>query len=133
MGTWRHLIRYCDVDELRFGHDYVNATFTHGPHHGCSVMDTVRELQINESMVLDSLLLVGLEQDGKIWIVYGNRRLTALRTYADQVRMLRPVIVRVIVHPYPCKHIRSEALRCRFLMKAATAISTENDGQHIMM
>ena len=68
--------------------------------------------------------------EGRLWTVYGNRRIYALREYAKRfIEAGRvPDQIKVIVHPAPFKHLDEQTHR-RFLVKFVLACSTSNDGQ----
>jgi hypothetical protein len=57
--------------------------FRHGPHKGCSVIGLVHKLRIGyEVNKLTPLVVVKLKE--RCWVVFGNRRLRALRELAAE-------------------------------------------------
>ena len=66
---------------------------------------------------------------GLAMVIFGNRRLYALKEFARQRR--HQVFAQALVHCEPFHHLRE--LKDRFLLKCTTAISTENGGEYAVL
>ena len=72
------------VTSLTPGHSDVSPQFLHGPHMGQRVEDLTRELfhadeEERKTLIRNITPLVAVEYDGRLIVVFGNRRLKALR------------------------------------------------------
>ena len=89
--TWQHLAQYIGVSELLQTHDDVSPKFLHGPHRGESVADLTRKLCVGEAYVEDITPLVVVRFQHAYWVVFGKRRLKALKDFqqccGEDVRM----------------------------------------------
>lgn len=121
---WRHLARPVNVDDLLQTHSCVSPTFAHGRHRGQSVEDLVGKLLRGEASVKDITPLVVVRCMGQLWVVFGNRRLKALRQY--RARLGRAVRVQCIVHDIDGRTAYPPCLVAKFLL----ASTTTNGGAH---
>ena len=110
----------CRVMDLHFTHSDVSRTFLHGPHKGEHVVDLVHKLQTGAVTPSDLPPLVVVVVAGANWVVYGNRRLKALREFAATSRL--QVKAKCIMH---------DATECNgaLLAKFLLAWSTCNGGK----
>lgn len=122
LHRYRHLLRNLEVRHLRQTHDVVSSRFLHGPHAGECVEDLTR-LLLGGYDVRKVTPLVVARCVGYNWVIFGNRRLKALKAYADNVSW--PVEVPCILHDFDNPHGQVPlSLFCKFLQSA----STTNDG-----
>ena len=56
--------------------------FKHGPHAGERVYDSVHELLNDDMETTDLTPMVAVQYHGQLYVVFGNRRLKALKEYA---------------------------------------------------
>jgi len=126
--AWMHLIRRCDVSELRHTHNTVAETFLNGSFRGTRVSELTVKLRQGLTKLADIPPLVAVDFWGKLFVVCGNRRLRALRDYASETSS--PTEVQVIVHRLPLDSIEDASLRCAFLAKAVLAATTMNGGRN---
>lgn len=119
---WGHLLESVGVHLLKQTHNDVSAVFAHGPHKGKPVRGLVEELKGGLS-VSTITPLVAIRLRSESWVVFGNRRLKALKEYASQVY---PQVVRApcIVHNFDGATHVPKALLAKFLDSA----TTENGG-----
>ena len=84
--TWAHCIQRIDVEQLHFAHASISMTFRNGRCKGEPVQTLTNKLLSGETQVEDIPALVGVQDlHGKVFIVSGNRRLFALKAFADQL------------------------------------------------
>ena len=84
--AWAHCIQRIDVEQLHFAHASISMTFRNGRCKGESVQTLTNKLLSGETQVEDIPALVGVQDPhGKVFIVSGNRRLFALKAFADQL------------------------------------------------
>ncbi|CAE7947240.1 unnamed protein product, partial [Symbiodinium sp. KB8] len=83
---WGHLLRLESPDRLIFTHHQVSKVFRNGPHKGQPLQRLLSDLEggILEAQHLTAL--VGVQQDGKLHVMCGNRRLTVLKQYMRNLR-----------------------------------------------
>lgn len=121
-AQWRNLVFLLDVNALKQTHDEVDRKFLHGPHAGQRVEDLVNGLKHGRFCVERITPLVVVRCLGDDWVVFGNRRLKALKEYAavsgQQVHM------RCIVH----EGRRGQDFPMELFAKFLDAMSTENGG-----
>jgi len=120
---WRHSIEGLDVKTLKQTHDVVSETFAHGPHRGKPVEGLTRELQERHGDTRKITPLVVIRGFGADWVVFGNRRLKALKMYAASRQ--KPVLMRCIVHNFEGK---DESIPKDLLAKFLRSASTRNGG-----
>ena len=110
----------CRVMDLHFTHSDVSRTFLHGPHKGEHVVDLVHKLQTGTVTPSNLPPLVVVVVAGANWVVYGNRRLKALREFAATSHL--QVKAKCIMH---------DAMECNgaLLAKFLLAWSTCNGGK----
>ena len=81
--------------DLRHTHDEVCFVFRHGPHKGQSVDGLVR--QLIDGYPVDAITPLVVVVCQKIhWVVFGNRRLKALKDFSRVTR--KRVSMKCIVH-----------------------------------
>ena len=84
--TWAHWIQRIDVEQMHFAHASISKTFRNGRCKGESVQTLTNKLLSGETQVEDIPALVGVQDlHGKVFIVSGNRRLFALKAFAEQL------------------------------------------------
>merc|ERR1712064_90448 len=102
---------------LRFTHESISSKFGCGPHRGKPVANLIEMLE-NGAMMTESLpALVAVNWRGLIFVVFGNRRLYALKQFALRHGAWPAGCtprVRIIVHDIPFAHIADEKLRTTF-------------------
>lgn len=81
LDDWRHLLQPVAVDSLKQTHDTVRKTFQHGPHKGENVMELCGKLLSGTVHVTDITPLVAMKYQGELYVVFGNRRLRALKNF----------------------------------------------------
>jgi len=127
-----HLMRWCEIAELRNTHSNVATKFRNGPFKGTQVEHLSSQL-LNGSIVPSDLPpLVAVRFGMGLFVVCGNRRTRALQDFAAaHVARTDEALpkVRVIVHDFPLDHIRDPSLRCAFLAKSVLASTTTNGGK----
>lgn len=122
LSVWSNLLRDMDVRSLRQTHAEVSATFRHGPHAGEPVQGLVTKLRHGYDVrCITPLVVVRCLQYH--WVVFGNRRLKALKLFAELSG--RPVLMPCLVHDFdaPGRMVSSE-----LLAKLLMAATTENLG-----
>ena len=83
--AWAHCIQRIDVEQLHFAHASISMTFRNGRCKGESVQTLTNKLLSGETEVVEIPALVGAQDlHRKVFIVSSNRRLFALRAFADQ-------------------------------------------------
>lgn len=122
LGRWSHLLEDLDVSLLRQTHDCIGSRFAHGPHKGERVMALVPKLEAGLPTKRVTPLVVA-KCIAKFWVVFGNRRLKALKEYAALVYP-RKVQMHCIVHDLDASQQVDKALLAKFLHSA----TTENGG-----
>ena len=120
--TWEHKIRNLAVEELLQTHREVSETFLHGPHRGKRVNELTEELMSGKKRPGDITLLVVVRFVGQNWVVFGNRRLKALKDF--QMQLGRAVKMPCIVHDLDTAQDAPFAL----IAKLIDAASTQNGG-----
>jgi len=134
---WARLVRWFDItdDRLRNTHGVISATFRHGSHGGQSVEALVQKYLRGEDRPEYLTTLVAVEWSGKFFVVFGNRRLHAVKEFARRMPPLQNndsvPKVRVIVHRHPFQIIRdvqSPEVAQAFLVKVMDAMSSTNGG-----
>ena len=100
-GAW------CDIMDVRQGHNHFSDMFRHGSHQGQKVDDLIADLI--SSVVSPSSLpaIVAAEWGECLWTIYGNRRFHALKGYAQKCRQEghEPAKIKIIVHRAPFDHL----------------------------
>ena len=91
-ATWASCIKRVDCELLRWTHATISCTFRNGKHKGQPVETLTNKLLSGEASVEDVPALVGVQDEhGHVWVVSGNRRLYALKAFADKIREERGV------------------------------------------
>jgi len=83
---WGHLLRLESPDRLIFTHHQVSQTFRNGPHKGQRLTCLLSDLESGILEAQELTALVGVQQDGKLHVMCGNRRLTVLKQYMRKLR-----------------------------------------------
>jgi len=125
-GAWemqQHLLQDVDVCRLKQTHGDICRTFRHGVHKGQAVTGLTEKLLAGTSSVRDLPALLAVRLSGQYWVVFGNRRLKALKAY--QERSWKQVRARCVVYDIDTGPIPSSLL-AKFLASA----STTNGGAH---
>jgi len=117
LEEWEHLLQWCPVGALWNTHKDVCPDFKHGRHRGRPVEDLTRRLLSGEEHPERLPPLVAVQHDGNLWVVYGNRRLKALKEFAARSGQGDDVEARVIVHDRPS--VPSD-LFAKFVLAATT-------------
>ena len=122
-GTyWRYLSWRYASEDIRYGHDRISNKFLHGGHEGQSVGSLSEKLHTREVRGEDLPALVAISYQRRLFVIYGNRRLHAIkecwRRYGKDVRF------KLIVHEYPGLPGIPSELRNLFQLKAIDAMST---------
>jgi len=100
LNDHRQKLQEVYVDDLRQSHDKVNDSFANGPHKGQKVEDLIDQLKRGTVKPADLTPLVAIRfDDGKMVVVFGNRRLTALKKLQES-RPRSSVKVQCIVWDY---------------------------------
>jgi hypothetical protein len=123
-NAWRHLARPVSVTLLRQTHDNVSHRFRHGRHARESVEDLSRKLLVGDTLVENITPLVAVKFQNQLYVVFGNRRLKALKDYQRQLSDV--VDMMCIVHDLDEASPVPHALVAKFL----DAASSTNCGIH---
>ncbi|CAJ1329431.1 unnamed protein product [Effrenium voratum] len=97
LESWVHLLELRDARTLLWAHERISSCFRHGEHQGRPVASLVTDLR-NGLDSMDIMPLVGVEDERGTWVISGNRRLHALRTWALECE--GEVLVRILVHKH---------------------------------
>eukprot|EP00441_Pelagodinium_beii_P008551 CAMPEP_0197687348 /NCGR_PEP_ID=MMETSP1338-20131121/103855_1 /TAXON_ID=43686 ORGANISM="Pelagodinium beii, Strain RCC1491" /NCGR_SAMPLE_ID=MMETSP1338 /ASSEMBLY_ACC=CAM_ASM_000754 /LENGTH=180 /DNA_ID=CAMNT_0043269429 /DNA_START=183 /DNA_END=721 /DNA_ORIENTATION=- len=121
-AKYRHLLQEVEVANLRQSHDKVWPTFANGPHKGQNVKDLVTKMERGDVKPEDLTPLVAIRDDhGTMTVVFGNRRLTALklleRSSGAHVKV-RCIVWDVLEAPAP------------LAAKLVLSKSSQNGGEH---
>ena len=127
---WAHSMEWHNIEDILQGHDRVSPVFKHGDHEGRPVQQLINELICGKKRPGDLPTPVVASFEGKLWTVYGNRRVYALTAYARRFRERggEPEKLKVIVHRAPFTHV-DDLTRRQFMVKFVLACSTTNSGQ----
>lgn len=120
---WAHLKRKVAVKDLFFCHDEVLRTFQHGKHKGQPVENLLKACRKECGPPKKMPPLVAMKKVGKLWVIYGNRRLKALQMYQNELKEKGSktiVRVEVFVHKWNPK----DCLVAKFM----DATTTRNGG-----
>lgn len=135
--TYAWLIREIDVSRLRYSHDNISRKFLHGQHKGQNVETLSYDLWYDRLRTADVKPLVAVSWKGVIWVICGNRRCHAMKSYVDWLgsRNSMPVPkARVILHDFPrLSGIRDEQVRWAFMLKAVSSMSTRSGGLDVQV
>ena len=123
-ATWRHRIRELDVASLLQTHDEVSETFLNGSHRGESVKGLTEGLISGKVRHCDITILVVVWFLAQTWVVFGNRRLKALKFFY-QKHVGHIVMTDCILHDLDSKFDAPYAL----IAKLFDAASTRNGGE----
>lgn len=96
MQEWEHKVQKIRVDRLRFTHDCVTECFRNGRHKGMRVTELTQRLLSGATTPDQITALVVVLHKGVHNVVFGNRRLKALKDFAEQVK--KNVFMPCIVH-----------------------------------
>eukprot|EP00927_Polykrikos_kofoidii_P078038 TRINITY_DN74916_c0_g1_i1.p1 TRINITY_DN74916_c0_g1~~TRINITY_DN74916_c0_g1_i1.p1 ORF type:complete len:670 (+),score=94.92 TRINITY_DN74916_c0_g1_i1:47-2056(+) len=135
LKNWSHLMGIYDITDrrLRSTHSTVSPTFRHGPHGGQSVADLVSSFMRKEQQPMDLTPLVAVDWRDALWVVFGNRRMWALREYISKHGPFKDVPqVRIIVHKFPFDHLQARE-KIALKLKALDAMSSRRGGLHASM
>eukprot|EP00746_Dinoflagellata_sp_MGD_P053126 gnl/MRDRNA2_/MRDRNA2_23433_c0_seq2.p1 gnl/MRDRNA2_/MRDRNA2_23433_c0~~gnl/MRDRNA2_/MRDRNA2_23433_c0_seq2.p1 ORF type:complete len:460 (-),score=78.75 gnl/MRDRNA2_/MRDRNA2_23433_c0_seq2:70-1356(-) len=121
-AEWRGSIVELDVATLKQTHDQVSTKFRNGPHKGQGVKDLSDNLICGKVSASSITPLVVVRCLGSNWVVFGNRRLKALKDFASATR--RQVRMRCIVH----EGTRGQDFPIELFAKFLDAMSTVNGG-----
>lgn len=93
---WASKLRRCDLATLKWSHGSIGEKFRNGPHAGQPIWKLVNDLKSGKVATDEVTALVGLEDmSGEIWVLCGNRRLKAYKTYEEHAQ--KQVITYVVV------------------------------------
>ena len=76
---WKDFVQQCNILDIEQSHDTVDDTFPNGHHAGERVESLKRKLLSREVDPLQIIALVVARVPSKIFVVFGNRRLKALK------------------------------------------------------
>jgi len=119
MQTWEHKVQRLSVEILRFTHNKVTEHFRHGPHKGMKVTELTRLLRTGGTTPEKVTPLVVVLHKGKHNVVFGNRRLKALKDF-DKISK-KKVFMPCIVH-------RLEEAPKELWAKFVASSTTDNSG-----
>lgn len=117
---FRHLMQSVEVDSLLHTHSGVSEKFLHGPERGEKVVDLTWKLWRGEVSADSIRPLVAIRFVGDLWVVFGNRRLRALKEFRRWLSCPQ-VWVRCIVHDCDGEQPVHHALVAKLLDAATTA------------
>lgn len=123
---WADRVQEVSVSELRNTHSDVADKFKNGKHQGKPILSLLKELQEGTTRPFDLPYLVAAKQWGKLFVIFGNRRLSMLKLYAESVG--HPVFMRIIVHEMPNPRIMPPELSQAFVAKFVLATTTDDGG-----
>lgn len=96
MQQWEHKVRKVPVDLLRFTHNTVTERFRNGPHKGMKVTELTRQL-VSGATTPDQITTLVVVLHKRVHnVVFGNRRLKALKDFAKQSQ--KNITMACIVH-----------------------------------
>ena len=95
---WRDQLQWCPVMSLWHTHSDVSSVFANGKHGGQSVEDLTKGLVEGVVQPWELPPLVAVQHGGHLWVVFGNRRLKALKQFAERSGSPGDIQARVIVH-----------------------------------
>lgn len=100
LAKWKHLEESVSVDRLLFTHGNVAKNFGHGPHQGCSIHNLTQDLIGGKLRTQELTPLVVAKLDGAYHVVFGNRRLRALKDFSQRFsqRCRAGVAIRCFIH-----------------------------------
>jgi len=124
---WAHRVEEVAVSQLLNTHSDVAGTFKNGKHQGKPILSLLKELEEGVTRPVDLPYLVAAKQWGKLFVIFGNRRLAMLKRYAESVGV--PIRMNVIVHEMPNPGISPPELQTAFLAKFVLATTTEDGNQ----
>ena len=124
-AKWKHLEKLIDVRILRQTHDVVSPVFRHGRHKGQCVEGLTDKL-LSGAVVLNEIpVLVVVRLRKQLWVVFGNRRLKALKAYQNVLG--GEVLMRCLIHNLDSSYPRvPHSLVAKFISSTTTA----NEGLH---
>lgn len=96
--VWQGQMQWCPVVGLWHTHSQVSSVFRNGKHRGQRVQHLTTQLSQGAVVPDDLPPLVAVHHRGHLWVVFGNRRLKALKQYAAMTPEPGKIQVRVIVH-----------------------------------
>ena len=135
--TYAWLIREIDVSRLRYSHDNISRKFLHGPHKGQNVETLSDDLWHDRLRTADVKPLVAVSWKGAVWVICGNRRCHAMKSYVYWLGSQNSLPVpkaRVILHDFPrLSGIRDEQVRWAFMLKAVSSMSTRSEGLDVQV
>ena len=96
-----------NIEDVFQGHDTICSKFAHGEHAGTSVDDLIDDSVSGKVCPADLPTTVAALWKGRLWTIYGNRRVCALREYAKRCKLLGRELdkIKVIVHTAPFTHL----------------------------
>ncbi|CAE7246152.1 unnamed protein product [Symbiodinium sp. CCMP2592] len=125
MSKWGHLLQFLLPEDLCFCHSQISWQFRSPPHCGQPLTKLLEDLLSEKVFPLDITPLVGVEDEGKIWVVCGNRRLYVLRKYSQKVRNANgEIFIPIYVH----NKSSSDHLPASLFAKYVEASSTRTGG-----
>lgn len=127
MLKWGSLLEWHDVLHLKQGHDVITSTFKHGIHRGMPIEELTRQLLQGETIPENIPPLVAARFSDRIFVIFGNRRLHAMKEFARAAGC--KVCAAVLVHDHPFAHLEPN-LRHVFVLKALRSTSTQNGGEY---
>ena len=98
---WQDQLQWCPVMSLWHTHSDVSSVFANGEHRGQSVDDLRKGLVEGKVDPGNLPPLVAVQHGGHLWVVFGNRRLKALKQFAERSESPGDIQARVIVHDFP--------------------------------
>lgn len=137
---FRREARWFDIDDkrLRNSHNEVSPCFKHGPHAGQRVKDLAHKFMRGEACCEKLTPMVAVEDKGLFYVIFGNRRLTAVKEFAA-LRTARGASgptpkIQIIVHSPPYRSIQLVAgpdAAVAFQAKVLDAMSSLSDGTNV--
>lgn len=125
-ADWAERIQEVPVSELFHTHKNVGECFLNGSHNGRPIAELLEGLE-NGSVDPSALpCLVAAKHQGELRVVFGNRRLWALKRFAENTDC--DVRARVIIHEMPNPGIASATLQSAFVAKFTLSYTTEDGG-----
>eukprot|EP00746_Dinoflagellata_sp_MGD_P125567 gnl/MRDRNA2_/MRDRNA2_60335_c0_seq3.p1 gnl/MRDRNA2_/MRDRNA2_60335_c0~~gnl/MRDRNA2_/MRDRNA2_60335_c0_seq3.p1 ORF type:complete len:485 (-),score=88.42 gnl/MRDRNA2_/MRDRNA2_60335_c0_seq3:330-1718(-) len=121
---WAHKVSSVKVEILCHTHDTIHDIFKNGPHQGEKVENLIERLCKGETKPEDlPWLVVAVDADRVHWVVFGNRRLHALKEFR-RISGNNALMMHCIVHDLKGKDC-PPALPFKYM----DAKSTRNEGQ----
>lgn len=118
----RHLAKMVNVLSLHMTHEFISLTFRHGQHRGQPVRSLTEQLLDGTASLRDVPALLAVAMKGRYYVVFGNRRLHAIKKYQRRLPAAREVLVNTVVYDMDVMQL-PDVIMARFLHGASSKSS----------